>query len=153
VPESAPIVNAALTFSNIRNWTQEDNLLSIYLVDYSGQAASTTAFLDNQSASTGYLSGLTYTLVGTWSDILGPYGENAAGTTETFTLNASLLATLNNYAADGSFGFIIDPDCHYYNDGVTFSVTTRPSSVPEGGSTLVLLALGLFGIWGANRRK
>ena len=43
-----------------------------------------------------------------------------------FTFSESLLETLNQYTADGLFGFGIDPDCHYLfdNGGIEFEITT-----------------------------
>ncbi|MFA7485981.1 MAG: PEP-CTERM sorting domain-containing protein, partial [Phycisphaerae bacterium] len=40
-----------------------------------------------------------------------------------------------------NFGFGIDPDCHYYNDGIKFVITT--TVVPEP-ATIGLLGLGLL---------
>lgn len=58
----------------------------------------------------------------------------------------SILADLNNYIInDGKFGFGIDPDCHYYNDGITLQITT--AKVPEP-STMLLIISGLIGVAG-----
>jgi hypothetical protein len=153
VPESESIVSATLTFNSIRNWQDESDILKVYLVDYTGVSARTRAISDNESLSTAYLSGLTYTTIGSWSDDVGPYGQGATGTTEIFTFNSSQLTALNSYAADGNFGFIIDPDCHYFNEGVDFQVTTRPKTVPDGGSSAGLLVLGLLAMGCANRKQ
>jgi len=39
--------------------------------------------------------------------------------------------------SDIAFGF--DPDCHFWNDGIAFSFTTTPNTVP-GPTTMLLLA-------------
>ena len=80
----------------------------------------------------------------------------------TFTFNSTALAALNSYIANGNnvaFGF--DPDCHYYNDGVTFSMTTtkkptNPNAVPEPGLLTFIGTSGLplaFGLIRARKRK
>jgi hypothetical protein len=66
-------------------------------------------------------------------------------TTKTFVIGSSSL----DWLADGNFGFGIDPDCHYYNDGVVAAIETRP--VPEP-ATMLLLASGLMGLAGVRRK-
>jgi hypothetical protein len=44
-------------------------------------------------------------------------------------LNQTQLAALMDYAAAQTFGFGFDPDCHYYNDGVSLTIET--CTVPE----------------------
>lgn len=82
----------------------------------------------------------------------------------TFSLNNILLAVLTQYITNGhtqgsnyaDFGLGFDPDCHFYNDGVSFKVTTArippPPPVPDNGTTLALLGSALVGL-AAVRRK
>jgi hypothetical protein len=92
-----------------------------------------------------------------WNDPAGGAAAGSINLTYTFdnTLNTSLdepdslIGILTAYALNGSFGFGIDPDCHYYNDGITFTVTTEP--VPEP-TTILLLGLGLVGLAGIRRK-
>lgn len=81
-----------------------------------------------------------------------------------FAFNASQLSTLSAYIANGhiggsgyaDFGLGFDPDCHYYNNGVSFvvAVSNVPDvvvGVPEGGATLALLGLSFGGLLGFRR--
>lgn len=58
------------------------------------------------------------------------------------------LATLQTYAADGHFAIGIDPDCYYTDSSIVLSVTydtltSNTTSVPDSGSTSLLLGLTL----------
>ena len=48
---------------------------------------------------------------------------------------------------DVGLGF--GPDCHFYDSGVTLSITT--GSVPDNGSTLLVLGCGLLALAGFRR--
>ena len=61
------------------------------------------------------------------------------------------LAALQSYIAHGGdIAFGLDPDCHFFNDGVKFTMTTM--SVPDGGTTAVLLGLTMVGLCFARRQ-
>jgi hypothetical protein len=78
-----------------------------------------------------------------------------------FHFTSSEITTLANYIGDGhtggssyaDLGLGFDPDCHFFNDGVTFCVTTAPNRVgcPDGGMTLALFGLGLAALAGFRR--
>ena len=34
----------------------------------------------------------------------------------------------------------LDPDCHFFNNGVLFTMTTRTNNVPDNGNTFLMLA-------------
>lgn len=71
-------------------------------------------------------------------------------------LQASALDEFIAWSADGNWALGIDPDCHFYNCGVTLKVTTRRipthNEVPEPMS-MILGALGLGLVTGWKRRR
>jgi len=143
VPDGETIVKAELSFDDIYNWAVERNdILYLRLMDTSPSGGTAVAsdlrrYTDNQ-ASGDYFNNHGILLT-TYTDESDKVPEDW-----TYSFSPAQLVTLANYAADGKFYLGFDPDCHYYNKGITFKVETKAESVPEP-SSLWLIGVGLFG--------
>jgi len=137
------ITNVVLTYDNIWDWRVEiDNLYTHILDD---PTIGTNRYWDNEGGGD-YFAG--NTLVGTWHD---PAGGSPTGFDLVYDFaDLGLVDDFALAALDGTVGFGIDADCHYYNDGITLKVYTECSTVPEPG-TMALLGIGLLGA-GVTRR-
>lgn len=139
------ITGATLTFSNIWDWRVEPDSLYVHLLN--NPRRGVTANWDFQGNGDNF-AGKGYNM-GTWTDVVGGRPRNF---TLTYDLGAlGLIDELNSYASDGVFGFGFDPDCHYFNDGLSLTVTTS-QAVPEP-ATIALLSLGLVGAGVIRRRN
>lgn len=150
------IMSATITFHNISNWDSNANMLFVHLLD-TARAASVGSYQD-----------ATGTPVTNISDAFaGPNPLVAPGTGNTFltqqsfgttpqdfvyTFTAEQLQVLSAYFMNGGdMAFGLDPDCHFWNNGITFSFTTCPN-VPEP-TTIALLGTGLAGLYYRRRRQ
>jgi hypothetical protein len=156
LPQGEKITGATLTFNQIWDWTVEPDTLFIHLLDTA--PLGVYSWTDNQGGGDFFSSslfnslGIAHTKLGEFSD---PYGGNPAkAQTVSFAFNTAQLTALQGYITSlgasgwGNFGFGLDPDCHYFNNGVTFQiVTTRTTNaVPEGGSAALCLLIGFAGV-------
>lgn len=82
--------------------------------------------------------------------------------TVVITLTAANIALLDSYLSADSgttpgtgndVGLGFGPDCHFYDSGVTLSITTGSSAVPDNGSTLLVLGCGLLALVGFRRYR
>lgn len=154
------ITSATLTFTNIANWDSNPNMLFAWLLDTaSGSGVRTTQDVDaNQAPVTDISDFFTKASLsplvasGTPKINLFQHSFTATPTTWTYTFDATELAALQNYINSGhdiAFGF--DPDCHYFNDGIKFTMTLTP--VPEMASAIPALCLILLATAFEVRRR
>jgi len=142
------ITEAVFTVYDIYDWRVEPDTLYVHLLD--NPLSGVNLYPDNQGSGGDNFAGQGF-LVGAWSD---PFGGDSTNFNLVFDLGAlGLLDELNAYAATepgagrATFGFGIDPDCHYYLDNMDFDVTTsRVTTVPAPGALL----LGGIGVFLAN---
>ncbi len=138
------IHGAVLTFHNIHDYRVEDgDILYTRLVDEGNSGL--TEYFDDQDFGD-YFDGQGVE-IGTWTDPAGSFYGPGVDVSFTFS-QLGLLGDLNNFASDGFFELTFDPDCHYFNDGVSLTVVT---DVPEPG-TFILFGLGTLGLAAFRKR-
>lgn len=159
IPAGEVITSAKIKINNLWDWQVEDDRLWIHLLDDPKSGVKSYADNTNDTELSDYFGGQGILLT-TFTDPAG--GNNGHNSTNfVYSFNASQIATLTSYITDtrsflwsswewsADFGLAFDPDCHYYNTGVSFEITTGPApapTVPDSGSTLGLLGLGVLGL-------
>jgi len=158
------ISSATLTFRNISNWDTNKNMLFIHLLD-TAKNAGVASFQDapanqipvtdinDDFAGQRYLNNPLVTS-GTGNTFLTQHQFTTTGHDFVYTFTADQLNVLSTYFLNGSdiaFGF--DPDCHFWNDGISFSFTTSPTTPTPEPATLALLGTGLVGFYYRRKRQ
>jgi len=156
------ITGATLTFANIRNWDSNANMLFIHLLD-TAKNAGVASFQDapaNQAPVTSIADDFAGTLYnsnplvnpGTANTFLASPSFTTTAVPYVYTFTGAQLQILSAYFANqNNIAFGIDPDCHFWNNGITFRLETA-NNVPEP-ATLALLGTGIGGFFLKRRRK
>lgn len=169
--ESANISSASITFSSIWNNTGNDYDLWVTLLDgwkpdwetgtasgmdSSGEGNAFASWADSKNMD--YYEMAHYSGDNTGNGIIEkaiPISE-ADATDVTYMFNLDDREALLALAKDGIAWLGLDPDCHFYDEGITLEFTVSQgqsgSQVPEP-STMLLFGTGIAGLAGVARRK
>jgi hypothetical protein len=158
------ITSATISFNNIANWDTNSNVLHLHLLD-SAKFAGVASFIDDPTNSAP-VTDLTNDFINTryhgrsgWPIANGTAGtflkDKSFSNTPTdyaYTFTGAQLTALQQYLANGgdiALGF--DPDCHYFNDGITFTLNFTP--VPEVANMIPIALLLVAAIGFEIRRR
>ncbi|MBN1917745.1 MAG: PEP-CTERM sorting domain-containing protein [Verrucomicrobia bacterium] len=133
---------ASLFIHSIWNWDNAPNDLWIHLLD-DAPIGLTTGYDDQDGVDQFLVEGI----------LLVHYQDLSMTPQDLwYFFTAEQRDTLNAYAADGVFAIAFDPDCHFYNCGISLDVGTERIEIPEPG-TLTLIGLGLAALGLIRLRK
>jgi hypothetical protein len=170
LPSDQKIVSAEIKFKQIYDWKVETDNLYIHLLDkartgvdswlenpndnvYADFFNSPTVNLNASGIGQGsQYSSVSQIKIDQWSDPQGADWRGTHAKDVTIAFDASEIAKLTEYIKnDNRFALGFDPDCHYYNQGVSFVIKT--AKVPDGGATAVLLGLAMAGMAAVRRSR
>lgn len=152
------LTSATLSITNISNWDTNPNVLHLHLLD-TAKTSGVASFVDDPTGaipvvdltddfiSTRFHNDPNWLVAnGTADTFLADPTFTTTGVNYTLNFTPSQLSALASYAANGNdVAFGLDPDCHFFNDGIKFTMTLTP--VPEMSALYpifgLLLAIGL----------
>jgi hypothetical protein len=169
IPTGHSITAASLFFDNIRNWNNEANSLFIHLLD-SAKNAGVAWFEDSPSDSTiaDNFAGTRYTTNPLVSHSPEPANTHLATfvnlttspSDKTVTFASAHLTALSSYISNNAnIAFGLDPDCHFFNDGITFAITTANAittgtmMTPEPASILLFGSIAAGVLYRLRKRR
>lgn len=134
LPAGERITSASIFIDNINDWQVESgDIMYIHLLD--NPQLGTHHWTDNEGGGDAFAGqGI---LLTTYTD-----DDGAPNPAEDFQYDFTpeQRTTLATYLDNGVFGLGFDPDCHYYNCGVTLTVTT--ATIPEPAAGVLMMAVG-----------
>lgn len=144
------VTGATLSIANIANWDTNPNVLHLHLLDTAINPGIASFFdtggvpvadLTDDFVSTRFHSDPNWLVkAGTADTFLADPTFTTTGVNYALNFTASQLQTLSAYIANGKdIAFGLDPDCHFFNDGITFKMTLTP--VPEMSALFPLIGL------------
>lgn len=145
------ITSAVLRFEDIRNWDNDPNVLYVHLLD--SAAPGVTSYWDGEGGGDN--------LAGEGIELVTYTNLSSTPQDLEYELDLAELTKLNEFLdAGGDLGLGFDPDCHFYNNGLSLSLCydeTPPvplgDHVPEPTTVFaVMVAIGGLGMYIHRRR-
>src|SRR4030095_2316409 len=118
--------------------------LAASFIDASGTPVPDNQIIDNFAGSLANSNPLIEH--GTGNTSLFARSFTTTPTTFVYNFTADQLQILSAYFLSGNnIAFGLDPDCHFWNNGIKFEITTTNDTVPEP-TTMALLGTGIAGL-------